>query len=404
MEAIGQLLLERGWISEEQLAAALRRQEELGGRLGTALLELDAVSEDLLAKLLAEQAAVPAVAIEDLLQVPPEVIELLPAKVAKAHFAIPFRGARSRVDLAVRDVPDIASIDELSFVLGKQARVYVANEARIYEALERYYGKSCPLRITHLLQRLNRSRQRSRPAETPGPQGAAVTVTERAARAVQEAAGNAAGDPAVAKQVAARPAPAPPAPQSQARQKSVPLSEEEKQALGRDRSAEAVKPLSLDGVGEALMVARSVDDIGKALLGFLGQEFLRLMLFRIDKDGVRGWLGRSPAFDQYRFHNWRLAFNEPSVFLNLRQGAELFVGKLPPMSAHQRLLACWRGSLDTECAIFPVRVRNRLVCAVYGDRDSLGLAGLDVQMVQRLTAKAEIAFEMLIMRRKLGSL
>ena len=68
--------------------------------------------------------------------------------------------------------------------------------------------------------------------------------------------------------------------------------------------------------------------------------------------------------------------DEPSVFLNLRQGAEFFLGRLPAMPAHERLLKCWRGSLDTECALFPVRVRDRLVCAVYGDRDSLGLAGL----------------------------
>ena len=114
-------------------------------------------------------------------------------------------------------------------------------------------------------------------------------------------------------------------------------------------------------------------------------------------------MGRSPAFDDYRFRNWAVGFDEPSVFLNLRQGAEFFLGRLPAMPAHEKLLECWRGSLETECAVFPVKVRDRLVCAVYGDRDSMGLAGLDVPTVQRLTAKAAIAFEMLLMQRKLRS-
>jgi hypothetical protein len=114
-------------------------------------------------------------------------------------------------------------------------------------------------------------------------------------------------------------------------------------------------------------------------------------------------MGRSPALDEYRFRNWTVGFDEPSVFLNLSRGAEFFLGRLPAMPAHERLLRCWRGSLETECAVFPVKVRNRLVCAVYGDRDTLGLAGLDVQTVQQLTAKAAIAFEMLLMQRKLKS-
>ena len=114
-------------------------------------------------------------------------------------------------------------------------------------------------------------------------------------------------------------------------------------------------------------------------------------------------MGRSPSLDEYAFRNWTAGFDEPSVFLNLRQGAEFFLGKLPGMPAHERLLKCWRGSLDTECAVFPIKVRDRLVCVVYGDRDSLGLAGLDVPAIQRLTGKAAIAFEMLLMQRKLRS-
>ena len=389
-EPIGQLLLSRGWISSEQLAAGLDQQQELGGRLGTALLEQRAVSEDVLVKTLAEQSALPLADIDELRDIPQQVIELLPTKVAIRHAAVPFRTGRGRVDLAVLNEPDIPALDELSFVLGRRVVLHIANEARVYEALERYYGHSCSPRFSHLLQRLNGwrdSRGQEEPAVAPAP-----VERPRTGRRIHSA--RVAQAPAATANVGRTPPPRP---------TSVPLSADEKKALRQRESRDAVRPLSLDGVQKALERARRADDIGVALLGFLGQEFLRLLLFRVGQGRVRGWIGHSPALDEDRFRNWTVGFDEPSVFLNLRQGAELFLGRLPAMPAHERLLKCWRGSLGTECAVFPVKVRDRLVCALYGDRDSLGLVGLDVPAVQRLTAKAAIAFEMLLMQRKLRS-
>ena len=357
-EQIGQLLLERGWITSKQLSTALIRQRELGGRLGTALLEMGVLSEDTLVKTLAEQSALPLADIDELREIPTEVLDLLPAKVAIRHGAIPFRAGRGRVSIAVRSEPDIPALDELAFVLGRRVVVHIANEARIHVALERYYGEDCPIRFKQLLERLNHSR------DHPDEEAARVAAASET-------------------------------PQRRQRRRETPA----------EAPAEAVAPPppSQEEVQRALQAARRADDIGAALLGYLSQEFLRLFLFRVGHGSVRGWMGRSPAFDEYGFRNWTVGFDEPSVFLNLRQGAEFFLGRLPAMPAHQRLLKCWRGSMDTECAVFPVRVRDRLVCAVYGDRDSLGLAGLDVPTVQRLAGKAAIAFEMLLMQRKLRS-
>ncbi len=394
-DPIGRLLLDHGWITAEQLATALNRQQVLGGRLGTSLLEMGAVSEDLLVKTLAEQSALPLADIDELRAIPQEVIDLLPAKVAIRHRVVPFRAGRGRVALAVQQEPEIPILDELAFVLGRRAVIHIANEARIHEALERHYGHECPLRFSQLLDGLNRSRdQRGLEPTEEAPAPAAAAAAPPAAAAQRRARTVALGGPQ-----AHAAAPPPPA----ARPTSVPLSPDEMKSLRRPRGDDRIKPLSQDGAQRALQAARSAEDIGHAMLGFLGQEFLRLLVFRVGKGRVRGWMGRSPALDEYGFRNWAVGFDEPSVFLNLRQGAEFFLGRLPAMPAHQRLLKCWRGALDTECAVFPVKVRSRLVCAVYGDRDSLGLAGLDVQSIQRLTGKAAIAFEMLLMQRKLRS-
>src|SRR6059058_2457579 len=81
MGKLGQLLVTRGWITVQQLTRALKNQNVVGGRLGTCLLEMDALTEDLLLKGLAEQLGVPAARVEDLRGIPEEVQELLPAKL-----------------------------------------------------------------------------------------------------------------------------------------------------------------------------------------------------------------------------------------------------------------------------------------------------------------------------------
>ena len=59
MMSLGTLLVKHGWITKQQLGLAISRQREIGGRLGTCLLEMEAIAEDLLNRSLAEQQGVP---------------------------------------------------------------------------------------------------------------------------------------------------------------------------------------------------------------------------------------------------------------------------------------------------------------------------------------------------------
>src|SRR5215470_1738746 len=101
MAKLGQLLVARGWITVQQLTRALKNQNVVGGRLGTCLLELEALTEDLLLKGLSEQLGVPAARVEDLRGIPDEVQELVSAKLARRCRAIPFRAMGGRLDVAM---------------------------------------------------------------------------------------------------------------------------------------------------------------------------------------------------------------------------------------------------------------------------------------------------------------
>lgn len=158
MGKLGQLLVARGWITVQQLTRALQNQNSVGGRLGTCLLEMDVLGEDLLARSLSEQLGVPAAVIEDLRGIPDEVLRLIPEKLARRCRAIPFRLAGGRLDVATQDPRNLVCQDEIAFACGRRVKVHVLHELRIFEALQRYYGEECPPRYTLLLDRLNRAR------------------------------------------------------------------------------------------------------------------------------------------------------------------------------------------------------------------------------------------------------
>src|SRR5712691_4679341 len=179
MGKLGQLLVARGWITVQQLTRALQNQNSVGGRLGTCLLEMDVLGEELLARSLAEQLGVPAAVIEDLRGVPDEVLHLIPEKLARRCRAIPFRLAGGRLDVAMQDPRNLVCQDEIAFACSRRVKVHVLHEVRIYEALQRYYHEECPSRYSFLLDRLNRARYMWSAMEGgPRPPGASAPDAE----------------------------------------------------------------------------------------------------------------------------------------------------------------------------------------------------------------------------------
>jgi hypothetical protein len=155
---LGDLLMRKGWIDRSQLNRALAIQRQIPGRLGTCLLEINAISEDQLLSTLSEQLGAPPAPPEALRTIPQEVIDLVPASLARRGPAIPFKASGSRLSVALADIQDLNLHDEIAFAAGKRLDIHIASEARIHEALERYYGEESPVRFARLLDRLNRNR------------------------------------------------------------------------------------------------------------------------------------------------------------------------------------------------------------------------------------------------------
>ena len=689
MGKLGQLLVARGWITVQQLTRALQNQNAVGGRVGTCLLEMEVLGEDLLVRSLSEQLGVPAAAIEDLRGIPDEVLRLIPEKLARRCRAIPFRAAGGRLDVAMQDPRNLVCQDEIAFACGRRVKVHVLHELRIFEALQRYYREECPSRYSLLVDRLNRARYlwgakgagaagvpagpaggtaamplpppgragrpprapaawaasaaaaagslsaggaapqarpgggevlsslgpedllsgpprmqpsplpepalpptprrrslfRSRGAEAPTPPPPAATAArapagdagepaempglradlsgaagggfgagmggveqelpplaeldlrDEAARRrrtprqgldsaaaalpavppaaapratparpsagppaglaasppagpatalpyqppapqppTSRSAGATAGAPPAAAAKAGAPSPAatlagalplaaaaagaaaapaaggvapapdleatlalgPPLPARSApvevRHERVALSPAERAelGLGDDQLAAAPglpaaaaspaattaspaattaspaetspreAPASLDEVELALGATSDREEVGRIVLGFLSRSFRRVALFQTSRVQVTAWMAQGEGIDQEAFGRYAISFEEPSVFLNLRQGSGIHIGPLPPMASHRELALCWGGGLARDCVMLPVRLRDRMVTVLYMDGGSRGLGGIDLELMQRLTTATAAAFERCILSKKRG--
>lgn len=442
MRKLGQLLVRQGWATPLEIERALAAQGAGGGRLGTALIENRVLSEDLLLKALSELHKVPGVGVEDLRDIPADVIATLPAKLAGRCRAVPFRAFGTQVHVAMVDPRDLNCQDELAFALGKRIRPFVATEVRLLEALERHYGVIREDRMKKLAERLDRARY----AETSEEQAQAPTASGERSRRIweqPEAAlfseehtrpappppAHAGGSAVASAAVAARQAPEPrstPRPRRASRPSSVTLTAEELAELrpvatpetagppahpapvereeGEDTRPIPVGapplPLSFEDAEKRLATCDSPDQISNLLTGFLGQRFERVALFKVLRDRVIGWNGTGPSLDAVAVRNFTADFEQPSIFLNLRFASSFYIGPLPPMAVHRKLARAWGGSLPRECLVLPVRIHGRLVTVIYLDRSPKGLGKLDLEALLHLTVGIAEAYERCILRKK----
>lgn len=145
---IGELLLERKAITQEQLDAGLAAQKRTRQRLGVTLVQQGLISEVQLAQALAQSLGLGTV---DLAQVTVDwtAVHMLRARFCETHelfpFAIDGKGtANKRLLVAMSDPLNQTAIDEIEFTTGQKVAPYVSTHSQVRAAILRYYHKHSP--------------------------------------------------------------------------------------------------------------------------------------------------------------------------------------------------------------------------------------------------------------------
>ncbi len=136
---IGQLLIEEGIVSAEDIEKALKEQKKTGKFLCTVLIEMGLVQEETILPVLAKQMGLSFVKIKSL-HIEPQVISKVPAKFAIHYKLMPVKLENNTITIAVTDPLDVHTLDDLRLILGIEVKAILAGEKDILEAIREYYG------------------------------------------------------------------------------------------------------------------------------------------------------------------------------------------------------------------------------------------------------------------------
>ncbi len=381
-EKLGEILLSVGALAPAALNRALLGQRSTGGRLGTLLLEQGLVTEDTLARALSRATGHEYAYPQMLQNIPREILELVPPRIAVRCQAVPFARDGRVLKVAMRDPNDLAAADELSFVTGKRIVPCVVSELRMADALERYYGERRSARFRALLDRISRAQQPAPPAApipppppspyrpaAPTPPAGSVSPAAPAPEIWHgpSPAGAEAEDIQIETwrppdrlpepgltPVAYIPSPSP-----------APVAVEvETEPPPVEIPAPPAPPISFQEARERMLAAESRDDIADAVLDHLQGEYARIALFIARKEDVIGWNARGEGISRAAFKSIRIPYAKPSIFLNSKLSGGYYQGPLPSLPSHEKLVESL-GGRPRECALLPVSIRKRVVAFLF---------------------------------------
>ncbi len=161
---LGELLLDAGAITQEQIDEALRAQqgEKKGMKLGAVLIEMGFITDEQMLQALHDQLGYEIVALSQE-RIGEEINKLIDEKVLRKYSLIPF-GFNDKnpniLKVAMSDPLDIRAVDDVSIITGFQVEIYLSTQKDIAIAIDRYYGNAEALKVAEQFTK-EREEQRS---------------------------------------------------------------------------------------------------------------------------------------------------------------------------------------------------------------------------------------------------
>lgn len=135
---LGDLLLEKNLITQQELSIALNVQKITGQVLGKCLTSLGFITSSELAEVLAVQHGLEYI---DIKQYPIEssILKKFPKDVTETARFLPLEEADGVVKIAVTDPSNIVALDKVRSITGKKAKPYLTDEESFIDTLEKAY-------------------------------------------------------------------------------------------------------------------------------------------------------------------------------------------------------------------------------------------------------------------------
>ncbi|MDP2167655.1 MAG: hypothetical protein Q8J64_04905 [Thermodesulfovibrionales bacterium] len=322
---LGEALVKEGFITKEHLGRALERQVIFGGRIGTNIVELGILKEGELTAFLSTFFKVSHVKPSELSSVDEETIACISRELAEKYKAVPFKKEKHRLHVAMLDIKNIQSLDELRFMSGYDIIPYISSEIRLLYALEKYYGIKRDVRFISLLD-----------------------------------------------------------------------TEEENEEPAKKKST---APETLLKAKEAFAAVGNRDEVAGILIAEAHRGAKRVLLCMVKGAAeITGW--RSKGIEAGGFKTHAAA---PSLFHDVLTGKNYYRGPVLQIPGNKDLIDLLGGT-PQDSLLVPIILRDRVMALLYADNGVNSVLDANIAYVNTICSLASLAFELLIVKKKIMEL
>lgn len=338
MGLLGEMLVERGDISVEQLHTGLAACRRGGQRLGSCLVHYGFIEEESLLEVLADQHGVPFVSEPMLLKfLESQDAGVLPRSMLRQLRVIPFRTMKDRIQVAMSNPGDATVIDHIANFTQLHVEPFVASDRTIEMAIDRAQSYAPPESVDEDLL--------------------TEVVTDEGATGSWDDLWTPRLDSNLLFQIRSRPRAAGIVLVASYPSLATVGSVEGKVGGVRTDSRELARLL-----GNAM----TVGEIGEILMHYGAQRLDRVCLFAVHNGKISGWMSRGLPLDSGNVRSFSVFADVPSVFWEL-EGRECYLGIMPGGPVNDEILRLLGEPAPTEVVVASVLMAGRPKVYLLGD-------------------------------------
>lgn len=339
MGLLGEMLVERGAISVDQLHKGLAASRQVGQRLGTQLVNLGFIDERSLLETLAEQHGVPFVTEAMLVEFLQSLdAGLLPEPMVRRLRAVPFRKVRDRVQVAMSNPGDARIIDRISNFTQFHVEPFVASDRAIEVAMD----------LVPTIREVPTAGERELLTEV---------VTNDVPLAAWDQLWSARIEPSSLLKIHSRP---------KAAKVVLVAKYPTLEPVGADQRKEAATITDDKEFVRLLGTATTAAEVGEVLVLYSSQMLDRICVFAVHHGKISGWIGRGLPLDAAELRSFSVAASEPSLFRE-QEGKDSFLGPVPAGPINDRLLEILGPPSPSEVLVVPLAMNGRVKGYLMGD-------------------------------------
>ena len=338
MGLLGEMLVERGAISVEQLHTGLAACRSGGERLGTCLVDQGFIEEKSLLEALADQHGVPFVSELMLFEYLGSMDSgILPQSMVKRLRVVPFRMVKDRIQVAMSNPCDAKVIDRIANFTQLHVEPFVASDRTIEMAINRAQSYALP--------------------ESAKEDLLTDVVLDEDATGSWDDLWVPRLDPDILFRMRSRPKAA-----GVVLVASYPSLEPVGSVEGKVRGTRTNSRELTRLLGNAL----TAGEIGETLMHYAAQRLDRVCLFAVHHDKVSGWMSRGLPLDAENVQSFSVFADVPSIFWEL-EDRNFYLGLMPGGPVNDEILNLFGQPAPTEVVVAPVLMDGRPKAYLLGD-------------------------------------